>query len=650
MSLPLVAVAATTSLSSCSLTLQSRPTNMSPQRIYAVAKPAMTLVQVDYKATISIPKFDVPKDRMTMVIDAVRPQVLSGKLDPMNSDAVGKALDREILSHPDKYFSPGSDTYTEDDQFELVGSGFIASREGFIATSAHVVATPDAEVKSKFVDEVNKSLSDPTVQADMAKTGDIPADLAPGYEAFVAAYVAKHITISNLSKEIHVAIGKGTPGKPVQANGLAATVAAAGSPVPGKDVAILKIAGKHDYATLPLGDDTKLHWGDPVTAVGFPGDSIFKNQDTDPREVAASESHGGVMLERPDLTGYRALGSEATTSPGMSGGPVMDNQGRVVGITAYGIAGKDGKMLPNQSYAVPVSVVRSYLAMAKAHPAVTDTTTAYRAGLAEYEQQHYRNALALFQQVKRDWPAQAFVQQYINDSEHGIVAGRDKSGPTTTQLAAIGGGIFVVLAALVVTTLLLVRRRRRRVVAAAEAPMSSPVAPAPLADAVPVETPAEPQVSPRRAARRRVAIAATEPVTITARRKAPARAVPAPEATGTAKSAVKPGVARRPVARAGAAKPATAQATSGKTPARTRTTRVTEAPPVGVSRTAAPRKTAAPGKTAAPRKTAAAPAAAPVASAAKPAATRRPRIAEAALAAARPTSRAASTRTREKAA
>ncbi|MFN2464989.1 MAG: trypsin-like peptidase domain-containing protein [Candidatus Dormibacteria bacterium] len=427
---PTVGMVAALALTGCSLGA-AKPAPLPPDRVYAIAKPAMVLIQVDYSAKINYPKLAISKDKDSIIVAKLIALARSGKLNASDNAAINNAYEREVLSNPGLYFSPSADIVTERPQVQVMGSGFMASREGFIATSAHVVATPDEQVKQDFSDRIVADLRDPANQAQIGKADKIPDDLLPGYVAFLTSWVSQHATITEFDKQIHVAIGKGTPGLPLKTNGLAATVAAAGEPVPGKDVAILKIDKRADYATLPVGDENTVKGGETVSVVGYPGDAILKNQDTNPREVSASESHGGLNYARKVQSGYEAIGAKADASPGESGGPVIDRFGRVVGITAYTTLDRNGKTVPNETYAVPARVLKEYLKKARVHAAMTDTTASYEAGLSEFSQQHFRNALEDFRAVKKAWAGHPFVQQYIGDSEHAMV--EDGTSPVSPQ-------------------------------------------------------------------------------------------------------------------------------------------------------------------------------------------------------------------------
>jgi S1-C subfamily serine protease len=102
---------------------------------------------------------------------------------------------------------------------------------------------------------------------------------------------------------------------------------------PDKDLAIIKLSGSgYDY--LAFGDVSQAPVGSTVYAIGAP--VVL--------ELAQSVSRGVVSGYR-DSEKYTLVQTDATVNPGNSGGPLIDESGRVIGIVAlkipveYGIEG-----------------------------------------------------------------------------------------------------------------------------------------------------------------------------------------------------------------------------------------------------------------------------------------------------------------------
>jgi S1-C subfamily serine protease len=120
---------------------------------------------------------------------------------------------------------------------------------------------------------------------------------------------------------------------------------------PNSDVALLKVdpAGL-DLTPLALGSTENLHVGEPVAAIGSP---FGERQSLSVGVISA------VDRDIQSLTNYRigdALQTDAAINQGNSGGPLLDGQGRVVGINSQIKSASGGG--EGVGFAVPVGTVR----------------------------------------------------------------------------------------------------------------------------------------------------------------------------------------------------------------------------------------------------------------------------------------------------
>lgn len=98
----------------------------------------------------------------------------------------------------------------------------------------------------------------------------------------------------------------------------------------GTDLAVLKADGV-DLPAAEIGDASSLRVGHIVIAVARPGEGLSASWGTVSALSGAWRTWAGGQIDqliRPDLTLY----------PGFSGGPLVDGQGRVVGINTSGLS------------------------------------------------------------------------------------------------------------------------------------------------------------------------------------------------------------------------------------------------------------------------------------------------------------------------
>ena len=153
------------------------------------------------------------------------------------------------------------------------------------------------------------------------------------------------------------------------------------------DIAILPV-NTGGRAPLPLGDELEVKVGQSVYAIGAP------------QGLSASLSNGLVSAFRED-GGQFLIQTTANISPGSSGGPLFDKNGRVIGITTSKL--KDGSF----SFAIGAGDIRHLLKVPPSTPQKLadlqggdDTPSATDAGLtaiqALYEQKKYTEAATSF--------------------------------------------------------------------------------------------------------------------------------------------------------------------------------------------------------------------------------------------------------------
>ena len=110
------------------------------------------------------------------------------------------------------------------------------------------------------------------------------------------------------------------------------------------DLAILRIARK-DLKPLPLGDSEKLRQGDRIVAMG------------NPQGLAFSVVEGVISEPQRDIDGLKMIQVALPIERGNSGGPLLDRQGRVLGLLTLKSARTD-----NLGFAMPVNELKKLIA------------------------------------------------------------------------------------------------------------------------------------------------------------------------------------------------------------------------------------------------------------------------------------------------
>ena len=108
------------------------------------------------------------------------------------------------------------------------------------------------------------------------------------------------------------------------------------------DVALIQLEKGH-YLAIPVGSSSTLKVGTSVYAIGTPLDERFSRTVT----------KGIVSAFRDSDDGRKLIQSDVSILPGNSGGPLLDDEGRIVGLAQSGfMAG--GKLSVGLNYFVPI--------------------------------------------------------------------------------------------------------------------------------------------------------------------------------------------------------------------------------------------------------------------------------------------------------
>jgi len=121
---------------------------------------------------------------------------------------------------------------------------------------------------------------------------------------------------------------------------------------PATDVALLQIdVPAEELHPLALGDSSKLEVGDPVVAIGNP----FGLDRTVTSGIVSALQR---QIEAPNgFSISHVIQTDAAINPGNSGGPLIDAEGRVVGINSQIAAGAGGGNV-GIGFAVPIDTAR----------------------------------------------------------------------------------------------------------------------------------------------------------------------------------------------------------------------------------------------------------------------------------------------------
>ena len=195
------------------------------------------------------------------------------------------------------------------------------------------------------------------------------------------------------------------------------------------DVAVLKVDPDEvdKLQALPLGDSQSVEVGDPLIAIGNPFGAYTRTVTTGIVSALQRriEAPNGFQIDN-------VIQTDAAINPGNSGGPLLDSEGRVVGINSQiATGGSQGSV--GIGFAVPINTIKKLLPQLKRGDEIE------RAFLGI-------NMIGVTDDLARDLNLEtssgALIQSVVEDGpadEAGL-----RAGSTTTGEGVVAGGDLIV--------------------------------------------------------------------------------------------------------------------------------------------------------------------------------------------------------------
>lgn len=332
-------------------------------------------------------------------------------------------------------------------------SGFVASRSGDIVTAGHCVDATSfyggkGAILAAMFDGWTHANGRPLTPAQQARQAQI-VDANGSVEGFESGSPVERtvkITVPALSAQSH------------PANVVAV------EPFTQGDAALLRAAGVVAPA-LPVAQAGTEN-GDSVVAAGYPGDVAKVVDSTTP----ASFNQGSVSGTQT-VNGTPFTQISAQVSPGMSGGPVVNMAGQVVGTVSWAPNGTTAA-----NFMTDTGTIRSLLAGNGVSTKLTPAGRTFRLGLAYYFARRYHEAVTQFNQSLALQPGQPIAKKYQQQAiaRYPQDVNPPNKGLPLWSYVVIGVAVLALAGGAVILVM-----RRRRAGPSGEKPAGLAPAPAP---------------------------------------------------------------------------------------------------------------------------------------------------------------------------
>jgi len=287
------------------------------------------------------------------------------------------------------------------------GTGWFVSPIGWLVTNAHVVS-PAQRPPDWLNAEMAKSATRPGCRATDVK-------LEPSISVVLSNGIRMPATIAKYSPPI------------------------AGEGMSGRDLALLRLEAA-DLPALTLGDSGALQIGDPVHIIGFPGVVLTHELLNASAKVEASVTNGAVSGFKQDKSGQPVIQTDASAAGGDSGGPTIDDRGRVVGVLTFITqSGTDqGSIVQGFNFVIPAQAVKDFLAGTEVKLGEPSRFNhAWQAGLSDFfAGNHFRAASALAE-ANRLMPELPDVMRVTRENDEKVNHPPPRPFPWTLVAASV---------------------------------------------------------------------------------------------------------------------------------------------------------------------------------------------------------------------
>jgi S1-C subfamily serine protease len=438
---------------------------LSPAEVFEAVRPGVVIVETDNSVTWSVPQATLTPQREAQLRDRVVAMVRAGQVANTPA-AIGQASLGLLVQDPGAWFTAGSGRHRQTDSVLALGTGFFVTEDGYLLTNDHVVETSGDDVRQQLLGVLERASGDPAGLANFRSelqqslgvaVGD--ADAGRLFQWMLGVYRGD-LRVESVRPTYRIGFGSMSVGD-VRAKGLAVQLVAHGQATPGRDVAVLRAPGG-PYVSLALAPGPPPA-GASLDVVGYPCRCQGVAASDPAHLLSPVLTEGTARAQVPMEGGWSALGTDARIEQGNSGGPVLDDRGRVVGLATFADTGAaSGPGVP-RSFAVPADVAVQLAGQAHVRPAQGSLGQDCLRAVADFHQDRYRAALPRFQRVAAAAPYDPTVRQYVDRSQAAIAAGQDRTSTWLPwDLPALALALPAGLALLGTAAGLAVYLRRRR--------------------------------------------------------------------------------------------------------------------------------------------------------------------------------------------
>ena len=411
------------------ISLEGKGQIISAEQNYAGNSPAVVMVQTVFSATVYVNKVEMNERRFNLLVDSVKRLDTTGTMFSAEEklDIVVKAL----YNNPFRFFSATTEYFRQKHRILSSGTGFFVTGNGYLVTNAHIIDRDSAFIRRKFTLSTFQEVTEANIRAlqsswDMTLNDEQRNLLNNAYSTIYSQ--VSSLILFDLKREIYVQFRMDDDKEEqLVTMRMPAKVVIKGSPMPGKDVALLKVDSVNQLPTIPFSRDGMARIGEQVLVYGYPEPVTANSFLAKETNIEPTLTTGIVSAIKKSVGGWPVIQMDAVITHGSSGSPVCNNRGELVGLATFGsLEQKTGSLAAGFNFAIPVSIIKKFLDSVGVDTKMSQASLAFNRGLSFFYTGYYTKALKRFAGVKRinkDYP---MLSYYMGKATDKITVGEDK--------------------------------------------------------------------------------------------------------------------------------------------------------------------------------------------------------------------------------
>jgi serine protease Do len=385
---------------------------------YGVNRPGVVMVRTVFSADVYINKMQLDSRHFDHLVDSIQKVDSSGVI--YSAEEKLNIVLKEINNHPNLFFKASMDYIKEPEEITSSGTGFLITGDGYVATNCHLIDRDNAFIRRQFFLSAFQQITDANISALenawATRFSEQQKSILNNTYASVYARLFS-MALYDLTKDIYIEYSVDSDSGKTSSIKKSAHVIIKGQPMPGKDIAILKMDGDSTLPTLTIAQDDLPKVGEQLFVYGFPGPVTNNNYVSTESAIEPTLTTGIVSAIKNSVAGWPLIQMDANINRGSSGGPVCDEKGEVVGLTTFGSLENSGGLAAGLNFAIPVSILEEYLDSAGVSANPSETSKLFGDAVVFYDRGFYRDALVKFKTVNELNNRFPGLDYYIKDTE-----------------------------------------------------------------------------------------------------------------------------------------------------------------------------------------------------------------------------------------